>query len=264
MPNSREVKGDGNCLFRCFSFYLYGNEENHLQVRAQIVSHIYNNWETYSNFIVGNTSYHINFDHMSILQERTEYYRYMSQNKIWGADAECTAFSELHPHVFFEIYKNCRSFIKFGCDHNNDNRLILNLSGPDDNGHYNIFDWSKSTTFYQSGNDVIENTNGNENVKNIIRDGNSLFICFSYFLYNHPNGHMRVRSQIVKFIKQNREKYKHLVECNKTFISLMKKSESHCLKNQYINYLSKKNNFGSKLEIKSFADKFLIFVKVYE
>ena len=36
------VKGDGNCLFRCLSYVLYGNEDHHLPVRKRVIQTLNN------------------------------------------------------------------------------------------------------------------------------------------------------------------------------------------------------------------------------
>ena len=41
----RDVKRDGNYLFRCFSYYLYETEELHLDVRRNIVKFTIENWD---------------------------------------------------------------------------------------------------------------------------------------------------------------------------------------------------------------------------
>lgn len=38
------VAGDGNCLFWCFSFYLFGNENSHAVVKKAVVEHAVANW----------------------------------------------------------------------------------------------------------------------------------------------------------------------------------------------------------------------------
>ena len=40
----KNVKADGNCLFRCFSQHLYNTEERHYEIHSQIVQYTINNW----------------------------------------------------------------------------------------------------------------------------------------------------------------------------------------------------------------------------
>ena len=50
--NCEEVptQGDGNCQFRALSFGLYGSEDRHAEVRANIVQHLRENPERYFAF----------------------------------------------------------------------------------------------------------------------------------------------------------------------------------------------------------------------
>ena len=44
-PNLRtlvKARGDGNCLFRCFSYILTGSQDQHFAVRMAIVAHMLN------------------------------------------------------------------------------------------------------------------------------------------------------------------------------------------------------------------------------
>lgn len=147
--NSKIILGDGNCLFRCFSFFLYGNEDHHMKVRNDIVSHICKNWDEYRYSIIGNDSYNIPIcleidKQLTFSKTRNFYYNYMSQNRKYGADAECKAFSDLYPVVDFKIQRNSNTLINFGTT-DNGNKLILDLSGPLDEGHYNILDFAKTS-----------------------------------------------------------------------------------------------------------------------
>ena len=73
------VLGDGNCLFCCFSYILYGLEENHLLVRSLIV-----------NFMILNPSLFTAFCHPATVTEHTTR---MKQNGQWGTHAEILAFA---------------------------------------------------------------------------------------------------------------------------------------------------------------------------
>ena len=41
--NVKNVIGDGNCLFRCFSIILFGNEDNHVSIRKDCVNFVESN-----------------------------------------------------------------------------------------------------------------------------------------------------------------------------------------------------------------------------
>ena len=38
----RSIQGDGNCLFRCFSYLITGSEEHHMAVRSAFIDHMPN------------------------------------------------------------------------------------------------------------------------------------------------------------------------------------------------------------------------------
>lgn len=40
-----KVKGDGNCLFRSVSLYLYNTEEEHLKIRREAVGYVRCHWK---------------------------------------------------------------------------------------------------------------------------------------------------------------------------------------------------------------------------
>lgn len=47
----RDVKADGNCLFRCFSLQMYGNEDQHGGVRHEICNYVEDNRDNFEPFI---------------------------------------------------------------------------------------------------------------------------------------------------------------------------------------------------------------------
>lgn len=75
------ILGDGNCLFRSFSFILLGTEENHQSVRATIV-----------NVIEKNPIPFIPLCHPTTV---VEYVHRMKNNYTWGTDVEIFALSAL-------------------------------------------------------------------------------------------------------------------------------------------------------------------------
>ncbi|ESO98543.1 hypothetical protein LOTGIDRAFT_174188 [Lottia gigantea] len=54
-----DIKGDGNCFFRCISMFLYGHEENHRGIRERIVRRMNTNPEVYQALIDGDFNQHI-------------------------------------------------------------------------------------------------------------------------------------------------------------------------------------------------------------
>lgn len=127
-----EVKGDGNCLFRCFSYFLCKTESFHKGIWGNIIENVINNWDHYKNFIKGNNYY-------STVKNKNDYFKKMSVLGIYGSDIEIMSFVEIYKvyvKIFTENYE--RNYI-FG-DHSYELKLSLIISGNYDNGHFNILE----------------------------------------------------------------------------------------------------------------------------
>ena len=46
-----KIKGDGNCFYRCLSFFLLGNDEFYEDIKNEIINWIDNNRETFNDFL---------------------------------------------------------------------------------------------------------------------------------------------------------------------------------------------------------------------
>ena len=87
-PNLRRVRtiiGDGNCLFRSFSFIVTGSEVHHMEIRQSILCHMIG----IADLLLG---HHINGyqDIYEYIQETR-----MDQFSYWGTDVEMLTFSHL-------------------------------------------------------------------------------------------------------------------------------------------------------------------------
>ena len=70
---------DGNCLFRSFSFIIFGTQSNHFQIRIMLV-----------DLMAQNASYFNSHCHPLSVEEHT---KQMRNNYIWGRHAEIRALS---------------------------------------------------------------------------------------------------------------------------------------------------------------------------
>ena len=57
--NIINIKGDGNCFYRCISKWKYGSEEEHGMVRREIVDFMWNNQTSYAAYIDGDVKSHL-------------------------------------------------------------------------------------------------------------------------------------------------------------------------------------------------------------
>ena len=135
MNNSIKVKiiGDGNCLFRCFSYFLYNNQNLHYKVRLNVVKYITNNWNTYQNFILGNQYY-------KNIINGNDYELLMSQNGIYGNEIEIKAFAEMYNIQVSVHSNNANDIYSFG-NNSSSQKLMLLFDGNFDSGHYDIFEY---------------------------------------------------------------------------------------------------------------------------
>lgn len=89
-----KVKGDGNCLFRAVSSFLYGHERFFFRLRERAVTEIYNKWNSYCNYL--------DVDHPENVR-KTPYCRDMAKNGTYATTVEIMALSEVLKvtfHVF--------------------------------------------------------------------------------------------------------------------------------------------------------------------
>lgn len=70
---------DGNCLFRCFSYFLYNNEHYFHNVREVIVNYVVEHWDVYQYFIIGKNYY-------PNISSKNDYRIYMIQNAVYGTE----------------------------------------------------------------------------------------------------------------------------------------------------------------------------------
>ena len=87
--NVIKIVGDGNCLFRCFSYCLYGDQKFHSDVRKEIVDYVVDNWTAEVDMLRSTCEYNIYNDEM-------EYERIMGSEGTYGTDFELGIFAKLY------------------------------------------------------------------------------------------------------------------------------------------------------------------------
>ncbi len=93
-----DVDGDGNCLFRVVSLFLFGHQNNHIKLRQEAVSCIWSNWVNISPYILVD-------DHNLNTSER--YLEYMNKDGVFGTSLEIMALAKprkLRFHIYNEAY----------------------------------------------------------------------------------------------------------------------------------------------------------------
>lgn len=132
-----KIEGDGNCLFRCFSYFLYNNQNYHRIIRLRIVEHIVDNWDKYKQLIIGNSDYIDDNNNNKTVSLVDEYKKLMSKDAFYGTSIEIKGFCEIY-NVCVEVFtKILKTNVSLGNIESNF-KINLLLSGPIDSGHYDI------------------------------------------------------------------------------------------------------------------------------
>ncbi|CAI8035685.1 OVARIAN TUMOR DOMAIN-containing deubiquitinating enzyme 9 [Geodia barretti] len=85
MRSVRRIQGDGNCLFRAFSYILTGSADQHIGVRHAIIDHMTNNAQYFrGHHLVGYGS----------IQSYIAFTG-MDQDGTWGTDIEMLSLAHL-------------------------------------------------------------------------------------------------------------------------------------------------------------------------
>lgn len=122
---------DGNCFFRAVSFWVYGNQEQHADVRQLIVSHIMSNWNRYKSFIIGDDSYH------NRIRSMYDYVECMQEDGRFGGSQECVATSEVFcVQLIIFTLGNLQAPQIYGPMH--ESTFTFLFSGSQDNGHFDV------------------------------------------------------------------------------------------------------------------------------
>lgn len=82
----RPIVGDGNCFFRALSFYRFGNQEQHLQVRTEIVKFISENHHLFEALVISDDNSYTLIDHLGS----------MKNPMVWATQVEIQAAADLY------------------------------------------------------------------------------------------------------------------------------------------------------------------------
>lgn len=79
------VKGDGNCLFRALSVYLFNDERDHTDIRKEIVQYAFVNWTQLKETLDATCP-------EKMYKNKTMYKRVMGTDREFGSDFEISVF----------------------------------------------------------------------------------------------------------------------------------------------------------------------------
>lgn len=243
-----KILGDGNCLFRCFSHFLYNHQNLHNEIRQNVIRNIFDQWDDYEPFVVGNSYY-------NNIITNDDYLQLMSSNGVYGTEIEIQSFAQLYNTYVVVHVNNSESTFTFG-NNLNYKKLRLLLSGEIDSGHYDIVDYINSNTHtnFDKIDDIPDKV---VEIKNS-SDGNCLFKCFSHFLYNSDKFYNRIRQNVVNNIVEHWNDYKDYIMDKSPYIINVVNSDN------YFRYMSKVGVYGTEIEIQSFTKLYDVYVSVYK
>lgn len=87
-------------------------------------------------------------------------------------------------------------------------------------------------------------------------DGNCLFRCFSQFLDNNQNSHMRIRLIVIDNIIRKWDAHENFV-LRSNYYKRISSSDG------YYDFMSRDGEFGTQVEIKSFVELSSVYIEIY-
>lgn len=135
----------------------------------------------------------------------------MSKSGVYGSEVEIMSFVDLFNVFTKVIFQQSEKSYHFG-HYRDEFKLILLFTGNYDNGHFDIHEFRNKNLgnvnhcndLNRPFTDIIDSQNVGPNyVLKDLKDGNGLFRCFFFFLYNSENYHTTVRQKIVNYVVNN-------------------------------------------------------------
>ena len=152
-----EIKKDGNCLYRSFSYFLFGTQIYFQEIKKLIIDWIENNYEQFKNFFGDDEKNNINREQLA-----NEEYEYTKQDNSWGGDLQINIFCILFNFdvaVFTELNGKYKRYFLFHIPEIIPDELIILLyTGT----HYNLIypkrNNEKNFKFYNNPKEIRSNT----------------------------------------------------------------------------------------------------------
>ena len=167
MTNFKKVSiaGDGNCLFRAVSLYLFNTQENYEEIRCECVKYINKKWDSFKDFLI------------DLKMDKNSYCNLMQKNGTFGTSCECLSMSDLYK-LNFKIYFQISNLDKNGLgvckdppmilsSKENPNSISLLFSGNPNSGHFDLLieNPTEFETIYNRCNICFKNFKNNNGLK---------------------------------------------------------------------------------------------------
>ena len=208
-----KIIGDGNCLYRCISFFLLGNEEFYNDIKNYIIRWIDNNREKFEDFF-GDT------DISTKIEQANEEYNYIKQKNSWGGfhtiEISCLIFN-----ISIAVYTDNgdNKYNRYSYSENLNKNSVLMLLLYHINFHFDLL-YDKSVNINKQEN-ILTNYNlityNNVSLEKIKYQGS----IFSYkyvltnfkgreYLYDEISNYLKSLKKYDKDIKENIIKHPEL------------------------------------------------------
>ena len=132
----KDVKKDGNCLFRVFALHLFNDEEMHFVIRRENVEYTVKNW-TVNYELLNSTCVN------RVYKNAAEYELAMGKNAGYGTDFELGVFANIYK-VDIDVYQLLDGKLVFKLPlrsaKNNYSKLKIVFSGEEQSGHWMLLE----------------------------------------------------------------------------------------------------------------------------
>ena len=215
-----KVIGDGNCLYRCISFFLLGNEQFFSDIKNEIISWIEKNRELFNDFFGDDD---INNKTKEELAE--EEYKYIKSKDSWGGfhtiEIACIIFG-ISIGVYTDNGNN--EFVRYSFSENLKRDAKLMLLSYHNNNHFDLiydksFNLESSKQIQKIKVLKIENKISKLNIK---YQGN---LFNNNYVKTKFKGSENLYDEISDFLR-SKQKYE-------TEINIAKKNQLNCMKTKY-------------------------------
>jgi len=208
------IRGDGNCFYRCLSFFFLNNQEFYEDIKTCIINWINNNYKTFENFFGDDDANNITKETLAKLE-----FDYIKNSDSWGShytiSIACLLFNIDIALYIQDNENNYKQYILFSQNQSINNRELCILEYHNNN-HFNII-YSKNEALdkcnlFSSIKDV--KINSNFNFKDIHIEGEKL--NSKYVEINMQSSHI-LYDEIALFlfsIKENKKEIDKLVKQN--------------------------------------------------
>ena len=129
-----EIVGDGNCFYRCLSFFLLSDDQYYKEIKNEIIKWIDNNKELYLDFFGEDEKNNISKENLA-----EEEYNYIKQKDSWGGyhtiEIACLVFN-----ISIGIYTDNgnNEYLRYSYSENSNKDAELMLLHYLNNNHFNL------------------------------------------------------------------------------------------------------------------------------